>query len=54
MKITIVLPQEEMDEIIACKSNHIRNKTDFEINTIDAIDGTLDLPSYDVEIVIEE
>lgn len=54
MKITVDLSQEEMDEIKKCRSNHIHRIADLEINIIDAIDGVLELPSYDVEIVISD
>lgn len=54
MKIVMKMTKEEADEIMATRSNCCHNLSDIEINVIDALDAYFDLPSYDVEIEIEE
>ncbi|MGL4752953.1 MAG: hypothetical protein ACRCXB_11195 [Aeromonadaceae bacterium] len=50
MKITVEISRDELNEIIEESSNYVASDNDLRINIIDAIDGTLSLPGYDVEV----
>lgn len=52
MKITVEISRDELNEIIAEQGNYVSSCDDFRVNIIDAIDGTLSLPGYDVEVNI--
>ncbi|MGL5395959.1 MAG: hypothetical protein ACRDBQ_11905 [Shewanella sp.] len=50
MKIKVEISRDELNEIIAEQGNYVGSCNDLRINIIDAIDGTLSLPGYDVEV----